>query len=273
MFMHLAPVFAPLVALCAALAANPAPAQTVPEGVVRIEVLDGGPTARGTYMAALRLNLSAGWKTYWRAPGDAGIPPTFNWRPSKNLGGLNYVWPRPHVFDQGDLQTIGYKDQLVLPVEISPADPTRPVRLRGTVDIGVCRDVCIPASLTVDHRINREARPNPTIAAALAQRPFDRREGGVKTATCRLTPIEGGMRIEARLTMPSTGGQEVAVIEPGNAQIWASPPKTRRNGNVLTAASDLIHVRNQSYALDRSAVRITVLGRDRAVEIQGCAPG
>ena len=63
------------------------------------------------------------------------------------------------------------------------------------------------------------------------------------------------------------------MIEPGNAQIWASQTETSRQGGILTAASDLIHVKNGAYALDRSAVRITVLGRDRAVEIQGCAPG
>lgn len=242
--------------------------------LVRIEVLDGGMTERGTYLTALRLHLSDGWKTYWRAPGDAGIPPQFDWRRSSNLGEVHIIWPAPLVFDQGGLQSIGYRNQLVLPVEITPAEPGRPVRLRGKVEIGICKDVCIPGTLSVDHRLDAKAERNPVIAAALAQRPYDRAEAGVTSAICRLTPIKGGMRLEARIDMPAAGGREVAVIEPGNARIWASPAQTRRQGGVLIAASDLVHVDGQgSYALDRASVRITVLGRDHAVDIQGCTPG
>ncbi|MBK0326451.1 hypothetical protein I5535_04005 [Rhodobacteraceae bacterium F11138] len=264
---------ATILGFCAVMAVSAASGQTTLKDVVQVDVLDGGMTPRGTYLSALRLTLADGWKTYWRAPGDAGIPPRFDWRKSRNLKELDYYWPAPHVFDQGDMQSIGYKDQLVLPVEISPSDPGGAIHLRGTVEIGVCSDVCIPTTLSIDHKIDRDAKRNPAIVAALAQRPYDRREGQVRTATCRLSPIEGGMRIEARIAMPSAGGREVAVIEPGNAQIWASQSETSRKGDVLTAASDLIHVKHGSFALDRSAVRITVLGHDHAVEIQGCAPG
>jgi len=249
-------------------------AQSGVDDLVQVNVLDGGLTSRGTYMAALRLDLSDGWKTYWRAPGDAGIPPQFDWRGSRNLGHMKIIWPTPHVFDQNGMQSIGYKNQLVLPVEITPADPSRPVYLRGQVDIGICKDICVPGTLSIDHQLDDKAKRNPAIAAAIAQRPFDRTEAGVRAATCRLSPIDGGLRIEARVTMPSAGGREVAVIEPGNAQIWASQTETRRDGNVLIAASDLIHVRKgASYALDRSAVRITVLGQRHSVDILGCTPG
>lgn len=255
------------------LAVPTAQAQSSMDDLVRIEVLDGGMTPQGTYMTALRLVLSDGWKTYWRAPGDAGIPPQFNWRNSRNVGDMAITWPTPHVFNQNGLQTIGYKNQLVLPVEITPKKPGQPVHLRGEVEIGLCKDVCIPGTLSVDHQLNADAARNPVIAAAMALRPYSESEAGVHAATCRLSPIDGGMRIEARVTMPSAGGEEVAVIEPGNSQIWASQTETRREGNVLIAASDLIHVQKGTYALDRSAVRITVLGQKHSVDIQGCLPG
>ncbi len=261
--------------ICAALALFPAPvrAQSTLGDLVQAEVLDGGLTPRGTYMAALRLTLSDGWKTYWRAPGDAGIPPQFDWGASHNLGNAQITWPTPHVFDQGGVQTIGYKNQLVLPVEITPRDPGKAVHLRATMDFGMCKDVCVPGSLTVDHALDAGAKRHPAIAAAIAQRPFDRSEAGVTSATCQLSPIKGGLRIKARIAMPSAGGNEVAVIESGNPQIWSSPAETQRNGNVLLAQSDLVHVSDGTIALDRSAVRITVLGRRHAVDIQGCAPG
>ncbi|MGD9865074.1 MAG: protein-disulfide reductase DsbD domain-containing protein [Pseudodonghicola sp.] len=266
--------FALFLAACAALApalARPAAAQTdLLNDLVRIEVLDGGPTARGTYMAALRLTLSDGWKTYWRAPGDAGVPPSFDWRGSRNLRDLAMTWPAPQVFEANGMQTIGYKHQLVLPIEVTPARDGQPVRLRGHMEIGLCSDICVPGQLDIDHQIDPKAGRNPAIAAALAQRPYSAAEAGVRAAACRLTPTADGLRVEARITMPSAGGQEVVVIEPGAPGIWASEAETRRQGDTLIAASELVSESGGAFALDRSALRITVLGSSRAVDIRGC---
>lgn len=262
-------------ALCATLfhPVSTAQAQSRLDDLVQIDVLDGGVTARGTYMTALRLTLTEGWKTYWRAPGDAGIPPQFNWRGSRNVGDVRVIWPTPHVFDQNGMQSIGYYDQLVLPVEITPTKAGQPVRLRGKMDIGICKDVCIPSTLSFNHQLDATAQRNPAIVAALAQRPYSESEAGVRAATCQIAPSKYGMRLTARITMPSAGGTEVAVIEPGNPQIWASETETHRDGNQLIASSELVHVDQSSFALNRSDIRITVLGKTHAVDILGCTPG
>ncbi|WP_170516712.1 protein-disulfide reductase DsbD domain-containing protein [Ruegeria atlantica] len=256
---------------CFALTA-PAHAQ-VEDDVVQLDVLDGGRTANGTYLGALRLTLKDGWKTYWRAPGDAGIPPQFDWNRSQNVGDVAITWPAPHVFVQNGLQSLGYADQLVLPVEITPSDPAKPVRLRGEMDLGVCKDVCIPETLDFDHTLDADAGRNPAIAAALAQRPYSAKEAQVTAASCHLTPTSDGMRIEAHVTMPSAGGREVAVIEPGNPTLWASEPETTRQGGTLVAISEVISASGGPFALDRSDIRITVLGANHAVDIQGCSAG
>lgn len=93
--------------------------------VVTLEVLDGGATAQGRYIGALHLRLEDGWKTYWRAPGDAGIPPQFSWQGSSNIADLSITWPTPEVFETSGYRTIGYHDELVLPVEITPKTPAR----------------------------------------------------------------------------------------------------------------------------------------------------
>ncbi len=256
---------------CFALTA-PAHAQAL-DGVVQLDVLDGGRTASGTYLGALRLTLKDGWKTYWRAPGDAGIPPQFDWNGSQNVGDVSITWPAPEVFVQNGLQSIGYTHQLVLPVEITPLNPAKPVRLRGDMDLGVCKDVCIPERLDFDHTLDADAGRNPAIAAALAQRPYSAKEARVTAATCQLTPTSDGMHIEARVTMPSAGGNEIAVIEPGNPVLWAAPPKTTRQGDTLVATSEVISASGATFALDRSEIRITVLGANHAVDIQGCSAG
>ncbi|MGR3617585.1 MAG: protein-disulfide reductase DsbD domain-containing protein [Paracoccaceae bacterium] len=243
------------------------------DGVVQITILDGERSDTGTYSAALRLTLADGWKTYWRAPGDAGIPPRFDWRGSNNVESVSFTWPTPSVFKTAGLRTLGYKDQLVLPVEITPRIGGKPVQLKGRMELGVCSDICIPAELNFNHKLDPKAARNPAIVAALASRPFSESEAGVQSVTCRLTPSGAGMKIEARIQMPPAGGSEIAVIEPGNPEIWASEPKTQRQGNTLVARSELVHVTGGAYAIDRSQVRITVLGSKHAVDIQGCKPG
>ncbi len=76
-------------------------------------------------MAAFEITLEEGWKTYWRSPGDAGIPPRFDWENSHNLDGVALHWPRPAVFESFGTQTIGYSEKLILPVELTPVDQNR----------------------------------------------------------------------------------------------------------------------------------------------------
>ncbi|WP_371808973.1 protein-disulfide reductase DsbD domain-containing protein [Ruegeria sp. HKCCD7255] len=242
-------------------------------GLTQLDILDGGRSADGSYQGALRMTLQDGWKTYWRAPGDAGIPPHFDWGPSSNVGEVSITWPSPDVFDQNGYQSIGYEGELVLPVTITPKNPAQPVRLQGSVDIGVCKDVCVPERLDFDHVLDAEAGRNPTIAAALAERPFSPAEAGVSGAACHLSPTNDGMQIEARITMPPAGGDEVTVIEPGNPILWASQTVTERQGDTLIARSEVINASGEPFALNRSDIRITVLGAHHAVDIIGCSAG
>ncbi|CUH76058.1 putative protein predicted to be involved in C-type cytochrome biogenesis [Tritonibacter multivorans] len=265
-----------LSALCAALVvgcAVPATAGDRFANVAEMEVLDGGWTPRGTYQAALRVRLAEGWKTYWRSPGDAGIPPRVSWKGSRNVGQVTFAWPTPDVFETAGLRTIGYHDEMILPVEITPERPGAPLRLRGEMQLGICKDVCIPSELAFDHRPDPDATRNPVIAAALAARPYSAAEAGVTAATCRLKPGAYGLEVEARVTMPSAGGQEVAVIESGRADVVAGDTKTERTGGTLIARTELFALEDGPLAVDRSTLRITVLGQNHAVDIRGCTAG
>ncbi len=241
-----------------------------PGEVVKAEVLPGWVTSRGTRMAALRLTLAPGWKTYWRAPGDTGIPPQFDWSGSRNLARVTLHWPSPRVFNDGGLRTIGYKRELVLPIEITPKDPSAPVELVANVDLGVCESICVPASLSFSAPLSGRGAPDPAIEAALAARPLTAREAGISGVTCALEPISDGVRVTARIPAQRIGGREVAVIEPGNPRIWASETETRREAGSLMASAELVPPAGQAMALSRKALRVTLLGNGRAIDIQGC---
>ncbi|MBR9763443.1 MAG: hypothetical protein GYB53_07950 [Rhodobacteraceae bacterium] len=261
--------------LLSLLLAAPAPLSANPyEDVVSARVLPGWREADGRQVAGLELVLEEGWKTYWRLPGSAGIPPVFDWSASDNLAGVEIVWPSPAVFDQGGLRSYGYHDRVILPLRIAAERPGAPVHLAGRVFLGVCKNVCVPLELEISAELpagagQRDAR----VAAALAGRPYTEDEGRVSRATCHVSPDPKGMRIEARLQMPSAGGREVAVIETPWPELMVADAVTRREGDTLIAKA-LIHApMSGAIHLDRSALKITVLGQSYAVEIDGCEAG
>ncbi|MEO1677578.1 MAG: protein-disulfide reductase DsbD domain-containing protein [Pseudomonadota bacterium] len=246
-------------------------AQGVPSDVVRAEVLGGWQTERGTRMAALRLTLAPGWKTYWRAPGDAGIAPRFDWSGSRNLAGVSLHWPAPDVFDAFGMRTIGYADELVLPIEFRPRRAGAPIAVAAEMELGVCEDVCIPAELSFTADLSGAGAPDPLIRTALAAGPVSARRAGVAAVACRFSPISDGMQLDAKIEMPALGGGEVAVVEAGNPSVWVSEPQVARSGGTLHLRADLVPAPGTALALDRSALRFTILGTGRAVDIRGCS--
>ena len=243
------------------------------DDLAQIDVIPGWQTSSGTHMAAIRVTLRPGWKTYWRAPGDAGIPAQFSWVGSENITAAQFHWPTPLVFDQGGMQSVGYYDSLVLPIELTQADPDAVTRMAGQITIGVCEDICVPVSMPFSAELPADGRRDGAITASLLNQPFSAAEANVTSSTCSISPAEDGLTVTATLTMPSTGQDEDVVIEAGNPEVWVSQADIIRTGDQLQATVDMIHASSSSFALDRSAIRITVLGSSHAVDVRGCAAG
>lgn len=235
------------------------------EPLVSVDLLDGWQTPEGTTMAGLRIRLADGWKTYWRAPGDAGIPPQFRWSGSENLEGVRVHWPVPMVFEQGGMRSIGYRGEVVLPIELIPATAGAPVTLSGEAELGVCRDICMPVRVSFLEPAGDGAT---AIRAAMADRPDAR---AITRARCDVDPIDDGLKVTATLDLRDLGGNEVTVFELMNtADVWVSETVSDRQGARLTAHADLVPPQAAPFALDRSQLRITVLGRNGAAETLGC---
>ncbi|MBL4915635.1 protein-disulfide reductase DsbD domain-containing protein [Szabonella alba] len=255
--------------LFAALMAMALPAQATPpgfEGTIR----PGWVMENGNRMAALHLQLKPGWKTYWRAPGDTGIPPSFDWTGSRNVGAVQFHWPRPEVSNGAAGRTIGYSHELILPMEVRPARKGEPVHLEGEVELGVCKDICVPARFGFSVTLPGPGTKDPAITQALRQRPSTPKEAGLRRIGCSLSPAPRGMRLDVEIDMPSTGGPETVVVEPGQNGIWVSEAEVQRSGNRLLARVDMIAPAGSAMVLDRQSIMVNVLGRNRAVEIAGC---
>lgn len=256
-----------LFALCL-ISALPAQALTQ-DDVFSARLLPGWKTESGSQMAGLEIILSPGWKTYWRVPGEAGIPPSFDFSASTNLKSVRLHWPRPVVFDLNGIQTIGYHDRLVLPIEVTPLDALMPVRLRTTVDLGVCKDICLPASITLDADLSRTGGED-AIKAALADMPVPAQAAGMTNIGCKIEPTSDGMRITANINLPNQGEKEVVVFETATSDVWISQSVSTRSGTILTATSDLVPPEGVPFAVDRSSITVTIIADNSVIEIKGC---
>lgn len=264
------------VVILAALAAFATPlAARSPQDMVTVSILPGWQMPDGTHVAALRFSLADGWKTYWRAPGDAGIPPRIDWRGSGNLGAVEIIWPTPEQTTTSGLRTIGYAHDLVLPVRLTPRQADRAIALEARLEIGVCKDICVPVEMTVEADLRPGVRDrDPRIAAALAARPYTAAEAGVGRVACTLSPIDGGgLRLVAEVEMDRMGARELIVVETDRPDLWVAQSDTQRRGKHLRAVTEVHHVEGRGFMIDRSGLRLTVLSTGDAVEIEGCPGG
>ncbi len=112
----------------------------------------GGAARDGTLTLGLEFRMKPGWHVYWRAPGDAGLPPTIDWAGSANLAMPGLRWPLPERFTIFGLTTFVYSDHVVLPITALAPDAGAPVRLRAKVNYLICEKICIPyeAALALD---------------------------------------------------------------------------------------------------------------------------
>jgi len=138
-----------------------------------VRLVAGSPVGReGLMRAGVEIRLAAGWKTYWRYPGDSGVPPTFDFSKSENIKSIAMMWPAPHRSTDESGASIGYKGGVMFPLHVVPENPSRPAKLRLSVNYAVCEKLCIPAKAEATLELTREPSPHDVqLAAAEAQTP------------------------------------------------------------------------------------------------------
>ncbi|GIT90837.1 hypothetical protein JANAI61_12950 [Jannaschia sp. AI_61] len=257
-----------LVVACALGAAGSVEAQSIGsvEEVVSVEIRPGWRSDDGTHIAGLHFRLRPGWRTYWRTAGAGGIAPQFDWSGSAGVDSVHTLWPTPRVFYKDGLQSIGYDEDFVVPLVIDGSGADASMRLEGRLAIGVCADICVPAHVTVGRDLGDAETPDPAIAMALDDRP--RKVG--HAANCYLRPTPNGTALTGHIDVPALGGREAVVFETGNDHHWVTDATVQRQGERLTATSEVMVGGGERVSLDLNAVRITIIGASHALELAGC---
>lgn len=124
---------------------------TTEGGRVRL-VTTGLPNEDGKLSGVLEIDLMPGWKTYWRDPGEAGVPPVVDVSAAPNIASAELSFPAPERFDDGYSKWVGYKHPVALPVTFSVKEATGPATIDASVFLGICETICIPVQgrLVVD---------------------------------------------------------------------------------------------------------------------------
>src|SRR4051812_19618185 len=110
-----------------------------------------GSRSGAVLLGGIAFQLEPGWKTYWRNPGDSGVPPRFDFSKSENVEAVTVLWPAPTKFDDGAGGTaLGYRKQVVLPLRIVVKAADKPVTLRAEINYAVCEKLCIPVEASAE---------------------------------------------------------------------------------------------------------------------------
>ena len=155
-----------------ARAAQPTSAWS-PTDHARMRLIDAGPApSPGTRLVGVEVELDPEFLTYWRTPGEAGVPPTTDIAGSANVASAELLFPAPGRFDEGGAEAFGYKTHVIFPVLVTPKEPGKPVALRMALAFAVCSKLCLPAQAAAELALTADGVANPDpVRDALARVP------------------------------------------------------------------------------------------------------
>jgi DsbC/DsbD-like thiol-disulfide interchange protein len=227
-----------------------------------------GSRSGAVLLGGIAFQLQPGWKTYWRTPGDSGVPPRFDFTKSENIEAVTVLWPAPTRFDDGAGGTsLGYHDQIVLPLRIVPKSADKPVTLRANVNYAVCEKLCIPVEANVELAFTSVASTEDSaLFAALDTVPKPANVGDPNPLTIRDVKREGKDKVLVDVVTPDERNLNLYVEGP--TPDWGLPvPKL--------VDKSLPGVKRFAFALDGvppgvnpegAALKLTLVGGERAYE-------
>lgn len=179
-------------------------------------------------LAGIEIRLDSGWKTYWRYPGDSGIPPRFDFSRSVNVKDVTVRWPAPRRFDDAEGQTIGYKESVVLPLRITVQNRAASTRIALNIDYAICEKMCVPVSARAELALAGTARRyQDVLARAEAAVPRPARIGDTGALSIKSVSRNGA---DGRIIVDVLAGKPVELFAEGPSPDWALPLPSKVDG-------------------------------------------
>jgi DsbC/DsbD-like thiol-disulfide interchange protein len=182
-----------------------------------------GSRSGAVLLGGIAFQLQRGWKTYWRTPGDSGVPPRFDFSKSENVEAVTVLWPAPLKFDDGaGGHSIGYHDQIVLPLRIVAKNADKPVTLRAEINYAVCEKLCIPVEASAELGFTSVASTEDgALFAALDTVPKPANIGDPNSLTIRDVKRDGASKVVVDVVAPDA--RDVNLFVEGPTPDWSLP--------------------------------------------------
>src|SRR3981189_2056550 len=182
-----------------------------------------GSRSGSVLLGGIGMQIQQGWKTYWRTPGDSGVPPRFDFSKSDNVEAVTVLWPAPTKFDDGaGGHSLGYHNQIVLPLRIVAKNADKPVTLRAGINYGVCEKLCIPVDASAELAFaSVPSREDGTLAEALNAVPKPASVGDPNPLTVLDVKRDGKTNVLVDVTAPDTN--DLSLFVEGPTPDWAPP--------------------------------------------------
>jgi DsbC/DsbD-like thiol-disulfide interchange protein len=227
-----------------------------------------GSRSGAVLLGGIAFRLQPGWKTYWRTPGDSGVPPRFDFSKSDNVEAVTVLWPAPMKFDDGaGGYSLGYKAQTVLPLRIVARNADRPVTLRAEINYAVCEKLCVPVEARAELAFASVASTEDSaLFAALDTVPKPANVGDSNPLTIRDVRRDGKSGVLVDVATPDA--RDVSLFVEGPTPDWALPvPKLVEGGppGVKRFSFELDGLPPGAKA-EGAALKLTLVGGDRAYE-------
>jgi DsbC/DsbD-like thiol-disulfide interchange protein len=227
-----------------------------------------GSRSGAVLLGGIAFQLQPGWKTYWRTPGDSGVPPRFDFSKSDNIEAVTVLWPAPTKFDDGaGGHSLGYHDTIVLPLRIVAKSTDKPVTLRADINYAVCEKLCIPVETNAELAFtNVASTEDSALLAALDTVPKPANVGDPNPLTIRDVKREGKSSVLVDVVSPDD--RVVNLFVEGPTPDWGLPvPKLLEHGppGVKRFTFELDGV-PPGVSPEGAALKLTLVGGDRSYE-------
>lgn len=171
--------------------------------------------------AGVEVKLAPGWKTYWRYPGDSGVPPRFDFSRSENLANAKIEYPAPHLFTDDAGYSIGYKDGVIFPLRLTPRQADKPIKLHLKFDYAVCEKICVPAEGAVELTVSAGSSAHEALLAAAEKNVPKPASAGEAGLTARR--VNEGAKPLVMVDLKARTGKQVTLFVEGPSPEWALP--------------------------------------------------
>ncbi|UPK36588.1 cytochrome C biogenesis protein [Bradyrhizobium sp. 186] len=237
------------------------------DGHSAVQLLAGSRSG-AVLLGGIAFELQQGWKTYWRTPGDSGVPPRFDFSKSDNVEAVTVLWPAPLKFDDGaGGHSIGYHNKIVLPLRIVAKAADKPVTLRAEINYAVCEKLCIPVEASAELGFNSVASTeDANLFAALDTVPKPANVGDPNPLTIRDVKRDGAKKVIVDVVAPDSRNVNLFVEGPTldwslpiPAPVEHSPPGVKRFSFELDGLPP-------GAKPDGAALKFTLVGPEKSYE-------